>query len=83
MDSQGTGDELLSTPTIDIGILFLGLQLADVQLLNVRSPLQTREFEQLRVGCLNFFWYAKFVKLMYFDPEILKQKITGDPSHGR
>ena len=52
MDSQGTGDEQTSTPTIDNGILFLGLQMANVQLLNVRSPLQTEDLVQLQVGCL-------------------------------
>ena len=67
MDSQGTGDEQLSTPTIDNGILFLGLQMSNVQLLNVRSPLQTQDLVQLQVGCL-ICLYAVFFNLKSLVP---------------
>ena len=62
MDSQGTDDKQSSTPTIDNGILFLGLQLANVQLLNVRSPLQTQDLVQLHVSWLKFR-YTTFINL--------------------
>ena len=49
MDTQGTGDEQFNSPSLDNGILRLGLQLANFQILNVRSPLQSQDLEQLQV----------------------------------
>lgn len=68
MDSQGTSDEQLSTHSIDNAILFLGLQMSDVHLLNVRSPLQAQDLEQLQVGYLNFCYTVLFKSVIFFQP---------------
>jgi len=51
IDCQGTGDSLKSTPTLDNLILYLGLQLANVQILNLKSVLQTNDLERIDVSC--------------------------------
>ena len=49
MDCQGTGDIQRSDSRMDNLILFLGLTLADVQILNVKSVLTVSELERLEV----------------------------------
>ena len=49
MDCQGTGDNQQSSPTLDNAILFLGLQMANVQILNVKSQMQSDDLERLKV----------------------------------
>jgi len=57
IDCQGTGDSLMSTPTLDNLILYLGLQLANVQILNLKSVLQTNDLERIDVSC----WYRLYL----------------------
>ena len=49
MDCQGTGDLQRSDLRLDNLILFLGLTLSDIQILNVRGLLSTHELERLEV----------------------------------
>jgi len=52
IDCQGTGDSLMSTPTLDNLILYLGLQLANVQILNLKGVLQTNDLERIDVSSM-------------------------------
>ena len=50
IDCQGTFDSERSTPTLDNLTLYIGLQLSDVLILNVRSQIQSTDFERLEVS---------------------------------
>ena len=49
MDCQGTGDIKKSDLRLDNLILYIGLTLADVQILNIRGGLGNSELENLEV----------------------------------
>ena len=68
MDCQGTGDNQQSSPTLDNAILFLGLQMANVQILNVKSQMQSDDLERLKVRCQHYYSYFDSVLLNYFCP---------------
>ncbi|KAF6033679.1 hypothetical protein EB796_008015 [Bugula neritina] len=47
MDCQGTGDARLSSPTLDNLILYMGVQMASIQILNLKGVLQATDLERL------------------------------------
>ena len=49
MDCQGTGDHQKCSERLDHMILFLGLRIADVQILNVKSNVKSTDLERLEV----------------------------------
>ena len=49
MDCQGTGDNQKSSTRLDHMILFLGLRMANVQILNVKADVQNTDLERLEV----------------------------------
>ena len=49
MDCQGTGDTERSSKRLDHKILFLGLRMADVQILNVKDRVKNTDYERLEV----------------------------------
>ena len=50
MDCQGTKDIDQSTPTLDNLIMFLGVQLSDMHILNLKGNLGADDFDRLGVS---------------------------------
>ena len=67
MDCQGTGDNQQSSPTLDNAILFLGLQMANVQILNVKSQMQSDDLLRLKVRFQYVFFVNRAIILIDFD----------------
>ena len=52
VDSQGTGDNRKSDVNLDTLIMYISLQLATVQALNIKSYLTSNDMFSLKVSCL-------------------------------
>ena len=50
MDCQGTGDNKRSSKELDDLILFLGAKIANVQIINVKSQLESNDLARLEVS---------------------------------
>ena len=50
MDCQGTGDNKRSSKILDDLILFLGAKIANVQIINVKSQLESNDLARLEVS---------------------------------
>ncbi|KAF6033813.1 hypothetical protein EB796_007879 [Bugula neritina] len=82
IDCQGTGDSLKSTPTLDNLILYLGLQLANVQILNLKSVLQTNDLERIDM-CQHFSDLDSESALLNCSLLYLLRDYNGDKEYGR
>ncbi|KAF6034849.1 ATL1 [Bugula neritina] len=82
VDCQGTGDSLMSTPTLDNLILYLGLQLANVQILNLKSVLQTNDLERIYM-CQHFSDLHLEDSLFNCSLLYLLRDYNGDNEYGR
>ncbi|KAF6034850.1 ATL3 [Bugula neritina] len=82
IDCQGTGDSLMSTPTLDNLILYLGLQLANVQILNLKSVLQTNDLERIDM-CQHFSDLDPENSLLNCSLLYLLRDYNGDKEYGR
>ena len=58
MDCQGNKDLKQSTLTLDNLIMFLGLQLSDMHILNVKGTQGADDFERLGVSRCLCQWYC-------------------------
>ncbi|KAF6028112.1 ATL1 [Bugula neritina] len=82
IDCQGTGDSLMSTPTLDNLILYLGLQLTNVQILNLKSVLQTNDLERIDM-CQHFSDLDPENSLFNCSLLYLLRDYNGDKEYGR
>ena len=72
MDCQGTGDKQKSSKRLDHMILFLGLRMANVQILNVKADVHNTDLERLEVNS-----NVKDIRCCY--EQLLKTKLIANP----
>ena len=79
MDCQGSKDLKRSTPTLDNLIMFLGLQLSDIHILNTKGTIGADDFERLGVSeFLNVQLNLILTKIMKTALLNFKQKPDGE-----